>query len=83
MHPWVMAMRICATFSTTTLVEANTTTEHACCPSWELALVLIFQRRLPFRDKRLQALVPGGTTGIKKDFVSRLRFPTGTKEKEK
>jgi len=35
------------------------------------------------RHKRLQALVPGGITGIKKDFVSWSRLPTGIKEIEK
>ena len=60
-----------------------TTTEYGCCPGWEQTFVPVFQPGLPFRDKRLRALVPGGTTGKKEDFISRSRFPTGTKEIEK
>ena len=62
---------------------ARTTTEYGCCPGWEQTFVPVFQPGLPFRDKRLRALVPGGTTGKKEDFISRSRFPTGTKEIEK
>ena len=45
--------------------EAPTTTDSAFCPGSKLAFVPVLEPGQGFRDKSLEAFVPGGRTGTK------------------